>query len=318
MTLDQINYFKEIVSAGSMNQAAKNLFISQPNISLTIKTLENELGYKLFRRHSTGVQLTQQGNAFLYHIEHILENIDNINKIDCKHSKIEPKKLNISSEYSLASILPIIHMMETLESDAFELKHHQREFSNVIEDVFKKHADLGIITIHKSQVASLNGMLINKGLEFHIISELIMGVVVSEDHPLSNKASLSHKDIKKYPQIRFDIDSRESPASFTLLETTYNQSDKIISLNDIFHLLICLKETSGFALIPYSNSNSFNTFIGNMNIPIRFIPLSHSAPVILGYIDTIGEEINYLKSEFIKKVTLLYDKSTEKDIEEVL
>lgn len=314
MTLDQMNYFKEIVSVGSMNQAAKNLFVSQPNISLTIKTLEKELGYKLFNRNSMGVQLTQQGNEFLHHVDNILENINNINKIDYKYNKTNPKKLNISSHYSFTSILPIIYMMKTLETDTFEFKHHQRKFSDVIDDVYKKNADLGIITVNKSQVTSLNSILINKGLEFHMISELNIGVVVSENHPLSKKVLLSHKDIKKYPQIRFDIEDQESPYASILKETKYNRFEKNISINDILHLLVLLEELPSFALIPYSKSNNLKSLIEKMDIHIRFIPLSDSMPILLGYIDTVSEEINYLKSEFIKKITLLYAQNIASDI----
>lgn len=48
MTLTQFKYVLEIAKAGSVNQAANNLFVSQSVLSNSIKALENELGQKVF------------------------------------------------------------------------------------------------------------------------------------------------------------------------------------------------------------------------------------------------------------------------------
>lgn len=48
MTLTQFKYVLEIAKAGSVNQAANNLFVSQSVLSNSIKALENELGQKIF------------------------------------------------------------------------------------------------------------------------------------------------------------------------------------------------------------------------------------------------------------------------------
>ena len=58
MTLTQLKYAITVSEAGSMNQAAKELFISQPSLSLAIRDLEEEIGVELFRRSSRGILLT--------------------------------------------------------------------------------------------------------------------------------------------------------------------------------------------------------------------------------------------------------------------
>ena len=50
MTLTQLKYVITIADTGSMNEAAKLLFISQPSLSLALKELENEIGTELFKR----------------------------------------------------------------------------------------------------------------------------------------------------------------------------------------------------------------------------------------------------------------------------
>ena len=49
MTLLQMSYILEVDRCGSMNRAAQNLFMAQPNLSSTIRELEAEIGITLFK-----------------------------------------------------------------------------------------------------------------------------------------------------------------------------------------------------------------------------------------------------------------------------
>lgn len=62
MTLQQLRYAITIADSTSMNEAAKQLFISQPSLSSSIRDLEEELGMELFIRSSRGITLTPEGN----------------------------------------------------------------------------------------------------------------------------------------------------------------------------------------------------------------------------------------------------------------
>lgn len=66
-------YFTQIHRYGSMSQAANHLFISQQGLSAIMSRFEKELGCKLFRRTSQGVQLTVEGRYLLPRAERILE-----------------------------------------------------------------------------------------------------------------------------------------------------------------------------------------------------------------------------------------------------
>ena len=59
---------------GSLTQAAKSLYITQPSVSHAIKQLEDSLGLSLFIRNSKGVALTPEGATLYSYIEqsHIL------------------------------------------------------------------------------------------------------------------------------------------------------------------------------------------------------------------------------------------------------
>lgn len=60
MTLQQLRYAITIADSTSMNEAAKQLFISQPSLSSSIRDLEEELGMELFIRSSRGITLTPE------------------------------------------------------------------------------------------------------------------------------------------------------------------------------------------------------------------------------------------------------------------
>ncbi|WP_294688936.1 LysR family transcriptional regulator, partial [uncultured Faecalicoccus sp.] len=58
MTLTQLRYALTVANAKSMNEAAKQLFISQPSLSAAIRDLEEEIGIEVFRRSNKGAYLT--------------------------------------------------------------------------------------------------------------------------------------------------------------------------------------------------------------------------------------------------------------------
>ena len=53
MKITQLEQISEIAATRSLGQAAKNLYISQPALSYSLKTLEDELGKPRFRAGGT-------------------------------------------------------------------------------------------------------------------------------------------------------------------------------------------------------------------------------------------------------------------------
>ena len=71
----QIQYFVAVAENGALSRAAHELAISQSTVTESIRELENDLGFALFDRRSSGVELTLKGNQFLRHARKILSEI---------------------------------------------------------------------------------------------------------------------------------------------------------------------------------------------------------------------------------------------------
>ncbi len=74
MTFQQLQYLLAIQDAGSVSQAAKDLFVSQSSMSIALASLESELGCRIFIRSTQGLSLTPEGKQVVGHARRICEN----------------------------------------------------------------------------------------------------------------------------------------------------------------------------------------------------------------------------------------------------
>ena len=76
MTLNQLLYFQTISRYQHFRKAAEKLNLSQPSLSRSIASLEDELGIVLFERQGRNIRLTKYGRIFLEHTDRILQEVD--------------------------------------------------------------------------------------------------------------------------------------------------------------------------------------------------------------------------------------------------
>ncbi|MBQ9734411.1 MAG: LysR family transcriptional regulator [Clostridia bacterium] len=81
MNLVQLKYFQTISSVGSVSAASEILHISQPSLSAAIKSLEDEFGVLLFKRHHKGVSLTAEGEELFKLSVGLTEHAEEISRI---------------------------------------------------------------------------------------------------------------------------------------------------------------------------------------------------------------------------------------------
>ena len=95
MDTNNLRYFAAVAKYGSITQAAKAAYISQPQLSHIIRQLEKEMGLTLFRRTSHGTKLTVDGQRILLHCQVILKEMDRLQNMVNAH-RIEKSCLNVA------------------------------------------------------------------------------------------------------------------------------------------------------------------------------------------------------------------------------
>ena len=191
----QIQAFLMICELGSMNQAAEQLYISQPALKKRMDMLEEELGTVLFRRSSGGCELTAAGNLFLEGVRPIHQQMETL-KAEIKRMKMQ-KELRICTLPDISMIdqderliaftrenpdvicrqvaLPTEEWMERLQRrqvDLFQCYYTAQRL--------KRFKDLGLCFAPKSKKAKL-------------------ACVLSSQHPLAGKHAISFEELRDHP-----------------------------------------------------------------------------------------------------------------------
>lgn len=203
-------YFKyalEVERAGSITQAAQNLYMAQPNLSKAIKDLEEELGYAIFTRTSSGIKVTEKGDEFLYHAGKMMEQLAEMEKIagredDSNHRfKISiPRGSYIANGFTaFVAALQMNYGMDITINETNALK--------TISNVTDRGYNMGIIRYQKSDEDYFNTCLKNNKLRQETIWEFEYVLVMSKEHQLAQKPVISVEDLHDYVKITHaDID----------------------------------------------------------------------------------------------------------------
>lgn len=73
MTLQQLKYVVATAEKGSISEAAKSLFITQPSLTNAIRELEKEMNVEIFSRTNKGIIVSKEGEIFLGYARQVLE-----------------------------------------------------------------------------------------------------------------------------------------------------------------------------------------------------------------------------------------------------
>ncbi len=198
MNTQYLRYAIEIERTGSITQAAQNLYMAQPNLSKAIKDLELDLGYEIFKRTPTGIQVTEKGTEFLYHANKMIEQLDEMEKISMRESEgIRCFKLSIPRGSYIANgyteFVAEVNMM-----DGIEITINETNTQQTIYNVADRGYHMGVIRYPQKQDEYYNQYLKNNKLIGETIWEFEYVVVMSKVHPLADKEKIYSDDLEPY------------------------------------------------------------------------------------------------------------------------
>lgn len=114
MTLDQLKILQKIVETGSIGNAAKALYRTQPTLSVAMKKLEDELELELFSRDQYRATLTDTGGAVFRKVESILEKIEELENFTQHLALGEEAEIRIA--FTSIPMKPLLDILKKCEA----------------------------------------------------------------------------------------------------------------------------------------------------------------------------------------------------------
>lgn len=300
MNFQQCRYVEVVARVGSFSQAAKELYMTQPNLSCSIKDLENELGVQLFTRSNTGARLTEDGHDFLKYAKRIIGELDLLQQR--YHDEFKKSFTVASHHYDFLS-MPLAKVAQKFKQDYQEFQTIETTTKKILDSVASFEADLGIIYLDDENEHILTSALQYHDLEFTSLGEFPTRVFLRRDHPLAHKSVISETDLKGYNQIRFR--QEHSGLNFDEDALDIHDQQRILYSNDRGTVMNLLCATDAYA----SGLGIVNSFVKDQ---IVLIPLQNSPKHTLGYVTNRKKKLSDIGANFINEIKLSLEEFSDK------
>jgi DNA-binding transcriptional LysR family regulator len=177
--LRQLEYFLMVADEGGFNRAAQRLHVAQPSLSVQIRSLEDEVGARLFERDKRHVFLTQAGKRFQQHARSILSLAETA-KIEARCAEAgELGALDVSYSASamFSNALPTAIRRFQKQFPYVVLTLHDSPSLEQLHGLLERTLDLGIL--RKPEVRIPAGIEINEWYRAPLV------VAIQQDHHVS-------------------------------------------------------------------------------------------------------------------------------------
>ena len=279
MTLTQLRYAITVANSDSMNEAARNLFISQPSLSAAIKELEEEVGIEVFRRTNRGISVTPEGEEFIGYARQVVEH------------------------YTFA-VSAFVEMVKQFGMDEYEFEVHETKTYDVIEDVKNFKSEIGILYINDFNKKVLTKLFKESGVEFHEILKCHIYAYLWKNHPLANKKEVTLEELEEYPCLSFDQGKNNSFYFAEEVLSTYSYK-RLIKANDRATFLNLMVGLNGYTLCSGIICEELN---GEEYCAVK---LKSDEIMTIGYIVRKGVTVSPLGRKYLEEISKFKDKALE-------
>ena len=293
MTLQQLKYALTIADCGSMNEAAKQLFLSQPSLSETIKELENEIGLDIFLRSNRGIVITPEGEEFLSYAKQV---IDQYELLQSKYiEKNIKKKFSVSTQHYTFAVKAFVETVKQIGMEHYEFAVHETTTASVIENVKNFKSEIGVLYQNDFNEKVLNKMFRENGLEFVELFSCDTFVYIWKGHPLAKQKVISMEELDEYPCLSFDQGKNNSLYFAEEMKSTYEYK-RLIKANDRATLLNLMVGLDAYTLCSGIICEDLN------GSDYCAVPLAETEKMRIGYIKRKGAKVSHIGEIYIDEL----------------
>lgn len=187
MNTKQIDYAIELAKVENFSRAAENLFVSQPTFSYQIRTLEEEVGFRIFERSGKGASLTPAGKPFIAALQRIRDDLKLAVELGQNYSAGYRDEITITMSVRQAlSLLPqAIRNMQKRHPDVLITPLFQ--YSECIESFLNRKAD--VLFTQNEETPHM------AGIQKYFLYTSHIYLICSPDDPLARKKEISESDL---------------------------------------------------------------------------------------------------------------------------
>ena len=187
--------FRAVAESQSFTKASEKLFRTQPAVSQAVRSLEEDVGEKLFIRHGRTSSLTQAGQILLEHVEEAFNVLERGRlRIDALKGLQEGELTISTSDTTAYYVLPDVLKEFREHYPGVDVRIHCRPSPISAEQIVAHEADMGIVTlpIEHPKIAS----------ESLILREDV--AICAPGHALARRKSIMFRNLVDYPLVLLD------------------------------------------------------------------------------------------------------------------
>ena len=203
MTLQQLKYADAVASYGSISEAARRMFVTQPTLTESIRMLEEELRVAIFTRTARGVAVTREGEEFLASARQILDDTSRIVEKYCGKAVRRPQ-FAVSCQHYAFAVEAFMEVVKSTAADAYDFTCRETVTSEIIDDVARHRSEIGVLYLSVRNETALRKILRKEELAFEELYSARPHVFLGRKHPLAKKKSICPVDLDAYPYITYE------------------------------------------------------------------------------------------------------------------
>lgn len=203
MRIQQLHYIIKIVETGSMNEAAKQLFITQPSLSNAVRDLEREMGIDIFNRNPKGITLTKDGVEFLSYARQVVEQtalLEERYKSKTTHREL----FSVSSQHYAFVVNAFVSLLGEADMTQYELFLRETRTWEIIDDVKNFRSEIGVLFLNSYNRDVLTKMFDDNHLTYTSLFKAHPHIFVSKDNHLAKKKLIHLEDLEDFPYLSYD------------------------------------------------------------------------------------------------------------------